>query len=114
MDIPNDSIMERTTLRFLDPVTGERYHMLFNPPPTQEVRDRLQQKSSDSEQNVKNKITEYFNHIRYLLDFFESIKHHINADQDPNTVFESIESGIVNPLPKGDISMESSTRYTDK
>ena len=108
MDIPNDSIMERTTLRFLDPVSGERYHMLFNPPPTQEVRDRLHQKASDSEANIKSKITEYYQNVRFLLDYYENINLHINADQDPNTVFESIESGIVNPVPQNGTQSVSS------
>lgn len=99
MDIPPDSIMERITLRYLDPITGERYHMLFNPPPTQEVRDRLSQKSSDNEQNVRSKINSFYSNVRHMLDYYENIAIHINADQDPNTVFESIESGIVNPVP---------------
>lgn len=102
MDIPNDSIMERTTLRFLDPVSGEKYHMLFNPPPTQEVRDRLQQKSTDSETSIKARIADYYQNVRYLLDYYENINLHINADQDPNTVFESIESAMVNPVPNSE------------
>ena len=104
--------MERTTLRFLDPVSGEKYHMLFNPPPTQEVRDRLQQKSTDSEASIKTKINEYYHNVRYLLDYYETINLHINADQDPNTVFESIESGIVNPVPNNG-SQSVSSRQVD-
>lgn len=100
MDIPNDSIMERTTLRYLDPITGERYHMLFNPPPTQEVQGRLRQKPSDSEDIIRGKIAEYYNNVKYINDYYDIIGLHINADQDPNTVFESIESGVVNPVPK--------------
>jgi adenylate kinase len=100
MDIPNDSIIERTTLRFLDPVSGERYHVLFNPPPTQEIRDRLVQKPSDSESSITKRINEYYAEIRNLLDYYENNSIHINADQDPNIVFECIESGIVNPMQK--------------
>ncbi len=100
MDIPNDSVMERTTLRYLDPVTGERYHMLFNPPPTQEVQERLSQKPSDSEENIRAKITDYYTNVRHINDYYETVGLHINADQDPNTVFEAIESGVVCPVPK--------------
>lgn len=100
MDIPNDSIMERTTLRYLDPITGERYHMLFNPPPTQEVQERLHQKPSDSEDNIRGRITEYYATVRYINDYYEACGLHVNADQDPNTVFESIESGVVNAVPQ--------------
>jgi adenylate kinase len=100
MDIPNDSIIERTTLRFLDPVSGERYHVLFNPPPTQEIRDRLVQKPSDSEPSITKKINEYYSEIRNILDYYDTNSLHVNADQDPNIVFESIESGVVNRMPK--------------
>ncbi|CAF0826696.1 unnamed protein product [Brachionus calyciflorus] len=100
MDIPPDSIMERITLRYLDPITGERYHMLFNPPPTQEIRDRLSQKSTDQEPIIRTKINLFYTTVRHMIDYYENIGIHINADQDPNTVFESIESGIVNPVPK--------------
>jgi adenylate kinase len=105
LDIPNDSIIERTTLRYLDPVTGERYHMLFNPPPTQEIRDRLVQKESESEQQMRQKINEYYANVRDLLDYFEQNSVHINADQDPNTVFESIESNIINALPNAQLEI---------
>ena len=82
----------------MDPITGERFHMLNNPPPTEDVRDRLVQKTSDSEANVNQKINEYFRHVKDLLDHYENVGIKINGDQDANTVFESIESGVVNPL----------------
>ena len=106
MDLPNDSIIERVTLRYLDPITGERYHMLFNPPPTQEIRERLVQKRGDAEENIRNKINHYYTYVNDLADYYETIGIHINADQDPNTVFESIESNIINRLPKFEILAE--------
>ena len=44
--------MERLTLRATDPVTGERYHMLYNPPRTQEIKDRLNVHPKDTEDQV--------------------------------------------------------------
>ena len=103
MDIPNDSIMERTTLRYLDSVSGERYHMIFNPPPTQQIKDRLVRKPGDFESAVSVKISEYYSNVDNLVDFYGPNALHINADQDPNIVFESIESGLVNQIPKSEI-----------
>ena len=118
LDIPNDSILERITLRYLDPISGERFHMLFNPPPTQEIRDRLSQKSSDSEEAVKRRINDYYTHVTNLLEYYENNSVHINADQDPNTVFESIESTIVSPLPElqseAPQKQQSSRKWTEK
>lgn len=99
IDIPKDSILERTTLRYLDPITGERYHMLNNPPPTEDIRDRLVQKSSDTESVVSFKIGDYFSTVKELLEHYANSAIKINGDQDANTVFESIESGVVRPLP---------------
>ena len=53
LDVPNDSVMERLTLRATDPVTGERYHMLYNPPRSQEIKERLEIHPRDNEDQVK-------------------------------------------------------------
>jgi adenylate kinase family enzyme len=47
---------------------------------------------------VNAKINEYFSNVQPLVDFYENVAIHVNGDQDANTVFESIESGIVNRL----------------
>jgi hypothetical protein len=51
---------------------------------------------------IKNRITQYYSHVRTLAEHYDSISLHINADLDPNTVFESIESGLVNRLPNSE------------
>ena len=42
----------------------------------------------------------YQEHIEDIIDYYEQLSQHVNADQDPHTVFEYIESMIVNPLPQ--------------
>ena len=42
LDIPNDSVIERLTMRATDPVSGKQYNLLYNPPLTVEVKERLQ------------------------------------------------------------------------
>lgn len=98
LDIPNDSIMERLTLRYIDPVTGENYHILFNPPLTQEIKDRLKQNSRDTEENVRLKLAEYSSTINEISEFYDDRAIYINADQDAKAVFETIEFGIVNQV----------------
>ena len=58
LDVPNDSVMERLTLRATDPVTGERYHMLYNPPRSQEIKERLEIHPRDNEDQVKQLYSE--------------------------------------------------------
>nr|XP_040142468.1 adenylate kinase 8 isoform X3 [Ictidomys tridecemlineatus] len=99
LNVPLDSIMERLTLRRVDPVTGERYHLMYKPPPTMEIQARLLQHPKDSEERVKFKVDLYYRNSAELGHFYRWATT-INGDQDPYTVFEYIESGIINPLPK--------------
>nr|XP_045014002.1 adenylate kinase 8 isoform X2 [Jaculus jaculus] len=99
LNVPLDSILERLTLRRTDPVTGERYHLMYKPPPTMEVQARLLQNPKDSEDQVKLRIDLFYQNCEELEQFYEKAIT-LNGDQDPYTVFEYIESGIINPLPE--------------
>ncbi|KAM7451132.1 Adenylate kinase 8 [Porites harrisoni] len=100
MDVPTDTILERLTLRSVDPVTGERYHLIYNPPRTNEVKQRLQTSPKDVESAVNHRMAEYQAYIEEIGEYYEGTGEHINADQDIHTVFECIESIIVNPIPR--------------
>ncbi|XP_012495139.1 PREDICTED: adenylate kinase 8 [Propithecus coquereli] len=99
LNVPLDSIIERLTLRRIDPVTGERYHLLYKPPPTVEIQARLLQNPKDSEEQVKLKVDLFYRNSADLEQFYRRAVT-LNGDQDPYTVFEYVESGIINPLPK--------------
>ncbi|XP_054376741.2 adenylate kinase 8 isoform X1 [Pongo abelii] len=99
LNVPFDSIMERLTLRRIDPVTGERYHLMYKPPPTMEIQARLLQNPKDAEEQVKLKMDLFYRNSADLEQLYGSAIT-LNGDQDPYTVFEYIESGIINPLPK--------------
>lgn len=109
LDISNDSVMERLTLRSMDPVTGENYHILVNPPLTQEVRDRLRVKPTDDDDMVRVKLSSFHAHLNDLVDFYDTKLIHVNADQDSRAVYETVEHGIVNPLPKSAMQMSTTT-----
>ncbi|XP_054982534.1 adenylate kinase 8 isoform X2 [Sorex araneus] len=99
LNVPLDTIMERLTLRRTDPVTGERYHLLHKPPPTMEAQQRLLQNPQDAEERVKAKLDQYYRNSAELEACYPGAIT-LNGDQDPYTVFEYIESGVINPLPK--------------
>lgn len=98
LKVPNDSVVERLTYRATDPVTGDRYHLLYNPPKNGQIKDRLKQHAEDKETNVLNRLKSYYAFSEKLADAFPEAQV-INADQDPHTVFECIEFMIVNPIP---------------
>lgn len=53
----------------------------------------------DREGRVRTRLRQYWEEVPTLQSFYpEAI--HVNADQDPHTVFESIESRLVGRLPK--------------
>ncbi|MEE6505393.1 hypothetical protein FKM82_005513 [Ascaphus truei] len=99
LDIPDDAAMERMSLCVTDPVSGERYHSIYKPAPRIEVHDRLQQNPKDCEQKVQERLDIYHANAEELEEFYQDVIH-VNADQDPYTVFEFIESCIVKPIPK--------------
>ncbi|XP_023484988.2 adenylate kinase 8 isoform X5 [Equus przewalskii] len=99
LNVPFDSVLERLTLRRTDPITGERYHLMYKPPPTTEIQDRLLQNPKDAEEHVKFKMDLFYRNAAELEEFYGQALT-INGDQDPYTVFEYIESGIINPLPQ--------------
>ncbi|XP_058380364.1 adenylate kinase 8 isoform X4 [Diceros bicornis minor] len=99
LNVPFDSVIERLTLRRTDPVTGERYHLMYKPPPTMEIQARLLQSPKDAEEHIKLKMDLFYRNSAELEEFYWQALT-LNGDQDPHTVFEYIESGIINPLPR--------------
>ncbi|KAM4876605.1 adenylate kinase 8 isoform 2-T2 [Thomomys bottae] len=99
LNVPLDSILERLTLRRIDPVTGERFHLMYKPPPTMEIQARLLQSPKDVEEKVKLQMDLFYRSSSELEDFYTKAIT-LNGDQDPYTVFEYIESGVINPLPE--------------
>nr|NP_001155275.1 radial spoke protein AK58 [Ciona intestinalis]BAH59278.1 radial spoke protein AK58 [Ciona intestinalis] len=99
-DIPDDCVIERLCYRITDPISGERYHTLYNPPRSNDVKQRCLQNYKDSQNNVRQLLNEYHSYAEELTDYYsEEGALRINADQDPQTVFEYVESTLVNPLP---------------
>lgn len=57
------------------------------------------QSAKDVESAVNSRIADYQAYIEEIAEYYEESGQHINADQDIHTVFECIESIIVNPIP---------------
>jgi adenylate kinase len=101
LDIPLDVALERLTQRSLDPITGHRFHTHDHPPPTYDIKQRLVQHPTDTDETVQNRYQAYMIYYNDLQDFYsQQGAIHISADQDPHTIFEAIEAGLVNPINK--------------
>uniref|UniRef100_A0A673IRV3 Uncharacterized protein n=1 Tax=Sinocyclocheilus rhinocerous TaxID=307959 RepID=A0A673IRV3_9TELE len=99
LEMTDDIAIERVTLRGLDPVTGEWYHSIYKPAPGPDVQSRLRFNPRHSEAELQKRLKEYWNHAVDLQAIYPQAVY-INADQDPHTVFESLESRLVGRLPK--------------
>ncbi|XP_066510718.1 adenylate kinase 8-like [Hoplias malabaricus] len=99
LEMTDDVAVERLTLRAIDPVTGEGYHSLYKPAPSAEEHARLRYNPKNSETEVQNRLKDYWTHVSALQAFYPQAVQ-VNADQDPHTVFECLESRLVGRLPK--------------
>jgi len=98
LDVASETVVERLSLRAVDPETGERYHILYNPPQTNEIKARLKTHPDDEEAEVLRRYAVYQENKEDVLEFYSHAQH-INADQDSQSVFECIETIVINPLP---------------
>jgi len=57
--VPPESLVERLTLRRVDPMTGVAYHLLYAPPAARDVQARLRQHPRDNEESVTHRIAQY-------------------------------------------------------
>ncbi|XP_076854314.1 adenylate kinase 8 [Brachyhypopomus gauderio] len=99
LEMSDDVGIARLALRSVDPATGERYHLLLNPAPNEEVQARLWYDPQDSEEELHKRMKDYWDQVAGLQTFYPQAVR-VNADQDPHTVFECLESRLVGRLPK--------------
>jgi adenylate kinase len=68
IDVPQELLLERATLRRIDKRTGHIYHLKYSlPPPDAE----LEQRADDREETVRRRLDEYDALTAALLPFYE-------------------------------------------
>ena len=97
LNLSVDVILERLTLRQTDHVSGERYHVLYNPPKVKTVKDRLKTNPKDKDAEVRRSLVTYQHHCEEILEYYGKQVMHINADQQAHGVFELIECMLIHP-----------------
>ncbi|XP_051249668.1 adenylate kinase 8 [Dicentrarchus labrax] len=93
LELTDDVCLERITLRATDPVTGERFHAVTRPAPSAEVQNRLRTRPEDNTHTVTHTLSRYRMHTAALQSVYPGAVH-IDADQDPHSVFEALESRL--------------------
>ncbi|XP_053180704.1 adenylate kinase 8 [Scomber japonicus] len=93
LELTDDVCLERISLRATDPVSGERFHAVTRPAPNYEVQTRLETRPEDSTHTVTRTLNQYRTHTEPLQSLYPDAVH-IDADQDPHSVFEALESRL--------------------
>ncbi|XP_076586561.1 adenylate kinase 8 [Chaetodon auriga] len=93
LELTDDVCLERISLRATDPVSGERFHAVTQPAPSSEVQNRLRTRPEDSMHTVTHTLSQYRTHTTALQSVYPDAVH-IDADQDPHSVFEALESRL--------------------
>ncbi|OSS42002.1 Adenylate kinase [Desulfurella amilsii] len=75
IDVANDEIVERLTLRRVCPTCGAIYHLKNKPPRQDMICDicgsKLVQRSDDTKETVENRLKVFKEHTKPLIDYYE-------------------------------------------
>lgn len=71
IEVADELIVDRITGRRTDPVTGEIYHLTFNPPPA-DVADRVTQRKDDTEEACRARLDKYHSETAPIVPFYEA------------------------------------------
>lgn len=71
LEVDDSLIVERITGRRTDPVTGQIYHLTFNPPPP-DAAERLVQRSDDTEEACIARLSKYHEDTAPIIPFYEA------------------------------------------
>ncbi|KAG3102773.1 hypothetical protein PI125_g14055 [Phytophthora idaei] len=71
LEVPDKEVIRRIAGRRVDPVTGKTYHIEFNPPPV-DVAGRVEQRSDDTEDKIRTRLTQFHSHADAVRSTFEN------------------------------------------
>ncbi|RJU84463.1 MAG: adenylate kinase [Candidatus Poseidoniales archaeon] len=100
IEVPDEEIVGRIVGRRMDPVTGDIYHVDYNPPPN-EIEDRLIQRKDDNEDTVRNRLAAYHKQTSPLSKWYS--EQGILFAVDGNRTIEEVGRDVENFLLKKEV-----------
>jgi adenylate kinase len=94
LDVPDEILVERVVGRRTDPETGKIYHMTFSPPEDNEVKDRLVQRSDDTEEKVKVRLEQFHANVEAVKGVYSDISVDVDGTKAPTEVADAIRSAL--------------------
>lgn len=77
--VPDEIILERIVGRRQDPVTGDIYHLTYAPPKTEEVAQRLTQRSDDTEEACRTRLRVHHENVGIVRDAYVDVLQQVRA-----------------------------------
>lgn len=95
LDVPLDSLIERTCLRRFCPQCGHNYNLKSHPPTKEGLCDHcetsLLQRADDCEDTVRNRLAAYTRTTAPLIDFYSSQNYHkVEATGSVEDVYQQV------------------------
>lgn len=91
--VPDPVLVRRVTGRRLDPVTGQTYHVEFDPPPP-EVAARVVQRSDDTEEKIVTRLRAYHDAIDAIAAHYAHCTVDVNGDRKKHEVTWDVMQAI--------------------
>lgn len=96
LKVPDEVLIERVVGRRTDPETGKIYHMTFSPPEDEKVKERLVQRSDDTEEKAEVRLEQFHANVDAVKDSYSDISVSIDGNRKPgevsNDIIKAIES----------------------
>lgn len=71
LDVEDSQLVDRVVGRRSDPETGKIYHLVTNPPESEEIANRLEQRADDNEETVKVRLENYHANKEAVLSVYQ-------------------------------------------
>ncbi len=96
LDISRETSVERLTGRRVDPETGENYHVEFDVPDDEVVRERLVQREDDTREAVETRLDVFEDETAPVIDRYRDHEGYVEVDgeQSPDGVWADIRTAI--------------------
>jgi adenylate kinase len=96
LEVSREELIHRLTGRRLDPETDEIYHIEYDMPDDEAVRERLVQREDDSREAVENRLDVFDENTAPVIDRYRDHEAFVEIDgeQSPDEVWQEIDAAV--------------------
>ncbi|OQR99966.1 adenylate kinase [Achlya hypogyna] len=99
LDVPDEEVVKRISGRRVDLDTGKTYHLVYNPPPP-EVKDKVVQRSDDTEETIRVRLATYHANCGAVVAAFQTTATVLTVDGMQAKEAIAAEITAAHPKPK--------------